>query len=145
MNNAHDEHRIHSHSRAAYAEFDKMTRKEQVLLAYQALGTATDREVRDWCGYQEMNAVRPAITSMVETGELVEQSSTRCETTGRPVRLCRKCIGQPIPIGRQSKAERAAELIREVRVYLADQGGYIVQRAMLTQAIHELLGDDDGL
>jgi hypothetical protein len=52
----------------------------------------TDREVRDMCGFSDMNSVRPRITELVEEGFLVEGPSVKDALTGRTVRTTSKKV-----------------------------------------------------
>jgi|TARA_R110000765_G_scaffold46051_1_gene95115 hypothetical protein len=58
-----------------------------VLEAVHSGGPATDREVKSRLGFDDMNMVRPRITSLLEDGYLDELAQIRCEKTNRLVRL----------------------------------------------------------
>lgn len=84
----HAAHAMHPHSVQAYREERPalQTREREVLEVVRAFGPLTDREVMECCGYQEPNAVRPRITSLIDAGELIEVDRVRCAVTGKTVR-----------------------------------------------------------
>jgi len=49
-------------------------------------GQCTEREIKDGLGYDDMNAVRPRVTEMIESGLLIEGLKVRDGVTNRPVR-----------------------------------------------------------
>ena len=61
-------------------------RRSVIREALEHLRIATDREIKNWLGFDEMNAVRPRITEMIKDGALVECESVKCQTMGRKVR-----------------------------------------------------------
>jgi hypothetical protein len=81
---------IHDNSLAAYAvEETKLNRREQ--LVYDWIlehGPHTDREIARGMGYgQDMNAVRPRITSLIDKNKLMEVCNRKCPVTNRRVRV----------------------------------------------------------
>lgn len=49
-------------------------------------GKSTERQIKDGLGYDDMNAVRPRVTEMIESGLLIEGLKVRDSVTNRPVR-----------------------------------------------------------
>ena len=62
-------------------------RNRQVLESIISGGAATDREVKERLGFDDMNMVRPRITSLLDDGLLEEIAQIRCDRTERLVRL----------------------------------------------------------
>ena len=62
-------------------------RNRQVLESIISGGAATDREVKERLGFDDMNMVRPRITSLLDDGLLEESAQIRCDRTERLVRL----------------------------------------------------------
>lgn len=80
---------VHANSAQAFHLLDQKTRIAAVLAAYDNGACLTDREVCERLGFGEnTNAVRPRITTLVETGKLVEIGSGIDHVTGRKVRIC---------------------------------------------------------
>ena len=83
---------IHPNSAAAAAAFRESganaEREREVLFAYVQQGFLTDREVARSLGYDDMNAVRPTITRLVQEGRLREVGTKKCRESGRTVRVC---------------------------------------------------------
>lgn len=79
---------IHANSVAAYhSEEQKLGRRAlDILFWVRAHGPATDRQIARGMGFGDMNSVRPRVTELVETGQLREVDSIKCEVTGRHVR-----------------------------------------------------------
>ena len=111
----HTTHKIRRNSQMAYAELDKATRANAVFSMYLKHGALTDREVRDYLRLQEMNAVRPAITTLIDEGRLVECGHTKCVMTNRTVRLC--CVANGTPVQKKPRTRTAImqEQINEAR------------------------------
>ena len=85
----HKKHRVRLASLMSYAEIRPTLskRNRQVFEAVLSGGPATDREVKLRLGFDDMNMVRPRITSLLEEGYLNEIAQVRCEKTNRLVRL----------------------------------------------------------
>lgn len=81
----------HTNSFLSSREAEKYNRRQMILDCYGS-AILTDREVRDRCGFQDMNSVRPRITELVEEGFLVEGPSVKDEVTGRTVRTTIKKV-----------------------------------------------------
>lgn len=81
---------IHENSMKSWAVFPEGTRRNLVVRAIRdADRPMTDREVVYALGSKEMNYARPVITGLIHRGVLVEDGVTRCDYTGRLVRLVR--------------------------------------------------------
>lgn len=80
----------HANSVAAYYEGNTSAfnrRQTEILRVLGKLHRATDRAIRDALGFPDMNAVRPRITEMIDSGVLYSPSDTVDPVTGRTVRL----------------------------------------------------------
>ena len=83
---------IHANSLEAYhdGELGAFTKRQrEILKAFAQRGTLTDRECLADLGYTDMNAVRPRITELIDSGVLSEVGETKCPVTGKTVRLCK--------------------------------------------------------
>lgn len=80
---------VHANSiEAFHASARMISRRAQAVLEWvREHGRATDRQIARGLGFAEMNAVRPRVTELVDLGVLHEVGSTRCEVTGKTVRL----------------------------------------------------------
>lgn len=80
---------VHQNSIAAYHSGAAMiSRRAQAVLDWiREHGRSTDRQVMAGLGFREPNSVRPRITECVDLGLLREVGSTRCEVTGKTVRV----------------------------------------------------------
>jgi hypothetical protein len=84
----HATHRMHAHSVEAFQSLDLAKREALVLSAYLLAGAMTDRDCARRLGFTELNSVRPQVTRLCDAGWLWEASSTKCEVTGKTVRIC---------------------------------------------------------
>lgn len=87
---SHTTHKIHDNSTASHEQINHEGRAREVFDTYEKYGCLTDREVKGLLHYSEMNDVRPTITKLIEQGDLIEVGTTKCDTTSRQVRLCRR-------------------------------------------------------
>ena len=80
---------VHEHSRQAYhAELPRLSRRASAIVAWLAANPrVTDRDVMQGMGFTDMNAVRPRITDLIDTGEVVEVGSKVCPVTRKTVRI----------------------------------------------------------
>lgn len=80
---------VHANSRQAHLEaMGMISRRARMVLDWvREHGRATDRQIVRGLGFTDMNACRPRVTELVRLGALVEVGTTRCEVTGKPVRL----------------------------------------------------------
>lgn len=88
---------VHANSIDAYhAEEPKLSRRAEAVLAWIRIhGKATDRQIAYGMGFGEnLNAVRPRITELIEAGKLREATNIRCEVTGKRVRVVDLPLGQ---------------------------------------------------
>lgn len=86
---AHPTHTMHANSLAAYADLDLDPREKLCLAAYEtAAGPLTDRECAYALGFDDLNACRPRITSLLKKGKLREWGNVKCSITGKTVRAC---------------------------------------------------------
>lgn len=80
---------VHDNSIAAYrAQERKLSARAVAVLAWVTeQGPRTDREVAYGMGFGEnLNAVRPRITELIERGSLLEVCNVKCPVTGKTVR-----------------------------------------------------------
>lgn len=83
---------MHANSLDAYydGELGAFTKRQrEILKAFGQRATLTDRECLTALGYSDMNAVRPRITELIDSGVLVEVGETKCPATKKTVRICR--------------------------------------------------------
>ncbi len=86
---------IHPNSLESFKELEDQLepREQEVLDIYiRTNGVLTDRQVRKKLSRLQqrgMNYVRPRITSLIGKRLLIEAGTTKCKTTGRPVRQCK--------------------------------------------------------
>lgn len=82
-------HAMHDNSLSAFSEISD-ERSERATLIYNLLANMarpmTDREVARMLGFQDLNAVRPRLTELLEGHWLVESTSIKCPVTGKTVR-----------------------------------------------------------
>lgn len=85
----HSHHRMHAHSTEAYrfAQGQLSKRAGDVLAWVQNHGQATDRDVMHGLGFTDPNSVRPRITTLVESGLLVEVGERQDSQTHKTVRV----------------------------------------------------------
>lgn len=82
--------RVHPNSAQAYHDSapELSERAAAVLAVYRrATHPLTDRDVKDALGFSDMNAVRPRITELVESGLLRECGRVKDSITGKMVRV----------------------------------------------------------
>jgi hypothetical protein len=73
---------------AYYEERENLSRRcKQVLQAVENLGKATDRTIKSYLGFEDMNAVRPRVTELIKAGQLEEAGQTKDTITNKKVRL----------------------------------------------------------
>lgn len=80
---------MHENSLAAHrAEEVKLNARERAVRAWVAEhGPHTDRQIARGMGFgNDLNAVRPRITSLLDKGEFAEVAQVRCEVSQRTVR-----------------------------------------------------------
>lgn len=88
-------HGGHENSRASYRDTVNLRqdRRGIVLGLFQdnPHTAFTDRQAlnRLYPGSNDMNMVRPRITELIESGELIERGSVQCPVTGKSVRECK--------------------------------------------------------
>lgn len=86
---SHDTHRMDDASLAAFASLDHAKRRTVVLCAYAKHGPLTDRECAKVTGAgDDLNAVRPRITELLDDRLLKFAGRTRCPVTRKTVRVC---------------------------------------------------------
>lgn len=86
---AHAAHRMHDNSLATYrSEEVKLSRRAEAVLDWiTEHGPHTDRQVAYGMGFGEnLNAVRPRITELLEAARLMEVGNVRCPVTKKTVR-----------------------------------------------------------
>ena len=69
----------------------RLGRRAEAVLIYLSASQdpRTDREVATALGFDDLNAVRPRITELLELGLVVETGSIVCPVTGKTVRMTR--------------------------------------------------------
>lgn len=83
---------IHRNSLLADREmkYKKGCRHNQILQVFHITGRPmTDREIKNFLRVDDMNAVRPRITELIDDGRLVECGEAKDVITGKTVRLTR--------------------------------------------------------
>lgn len=80
---------MHKNSILTYDELESYLsgRRGQVYNYLVANGEATDRQIKEGLGYDDMNMVRPRVTELVQFGIVVECGDTVDKRTSRPVRI----------------------------------------------------------
>lgn len=87
---------VHANSITAHHGNRYDQRCRDILAAYHKIARpATDREIMEAIGRQDMNAVRPRINGLRDMGVLVEMTPARCKVTGKTVRRCMPTGYQP--------------------------------------------------
>lgn len=71
-----------------HAEEIKLSKRAEAVYAWVEIqGPRTDREIAYGMGFGEnLNAVRPRITELIEANRLMEVGDVRCSVTGKRVR-----------------------------------------------------------
>lgn len=84
----HVSHEMHRNSLDCYqAEEAKLSARAQAIYDYlERHGPRTDRQLMREMGFQDMNAIRPRVTELIDAGKLMELQSVRCEVTRKTVR-----------------------------------------------------------
>jgi len=62
-------------------------RCRDILTCLHEKGSATDREIRNYHGWIDMNEVRPRVNELIKDGVLEVLKVKRCPTTGKRVRV----------------------------------------------------------
>ncbi len=86
---AHLSHDMHRNSVAAYRieESKLSTRAEAIMEWIRLHGPRTDRELAREMGFGEnLNAVRPRLTELIDANRLMEVGDVKCPVTGKRVR-----------------------------------------------------------
>jgi hypothetical protein len=79
---------LHTNTLLASRQVERFNRRNLILDAYnKSSSPLTDRQVMRLCHYDDMNAIRPRITELIDDGVLMEVGTTTDETTGKRVRL----------------------------------------------------------
>jgi len=82
---------LHQHSIESYiAERDNgnlSARCKQIMDTLKEIGESTDRQVKDYLRLPDMNYVRPRITELIQGGFVYESGRTKCNITGKTVRI----------------------------------------------------------
>jgi len=86
---------MHQNSLFAYCEEKQVLgeRAQSILVKLQAWApnAATDRQITQAMGFSDLNCVRPRLTELIKRGLVEECGNTKCEITGKTVRLVRAC------------------------------------------------------
>ena len=79
----------HANSRLSYRYLGsaRSDRTMRILDWLRAHGPATDREIRDGLGLEDMNSVRPRISEAIREGLIREIGARTCGMTGKLVRV----------------------------------------------------------
>ena len=80
---------LHANTALSFRQLNAADRRTAVLAVFARGAHLTDRDVARILGFQDMNGVRPTITHLTRSGQLVEDGTALCGTTKRTVRLCR--------------------------------------------------------
>ena len=87
---------MHSNSLEAFAKLDFKTRKDAVRAVYMGCKEPkTDRQILDYLygagivgNNSDLNMIKPAITRLIKSGDIVEVGSVKCPVTNYTVRQC---------------------------------------------------------
>jgi len=94
-------------------------RQAEVYEYIEKNGRSTERQIKDGLGYNDMNAVRPRVTELIESGLLIEGMKIRDETTGRPVRtilIDTQCNHERYKQGRHMTSENAYKAMKAGKI-----------------------------
>jgi hypothetical protein len=78
-------HSVQSYYDGLVEDFPRRT--QDILIALQHLGQATDRQIMEALELTDPNGVRPRITEAIQQGLLVECGAVRDRISGKRVRL----------------------------------------------------------
>jgi len=80
---------IHKNSLEAFysSKKSRMTRSHQIINLMLDEGPRTDRGIKTALGFEDMNAVRPRITELIEAGTLEEIGTMKDPITKKNVRI----------------------------------------------------------
>jgi hypothetical protein len=82
---------VNSNSVVAYQEEKLLGRIDKrcadIKAALAVLGNATEREIKDHLKLSDMNSVRPRVTEMIKSGDLILTAHRRDTATGKSVRV----------------------------------------------------------
>jgi len=80
---------MHKNSIETYHSIKPFLTKRQLVIYnwLEANGEASDRQIKVGLGFDDLNAVRPRITEMVQRKQLREVKTVRCSVTKKPVRI----------------------------------------------------------
>jgi|TARA_R100000482_G_scaffold124940_1_gene80162 hypothetical protein len=85
---------IHNNSiKTYYEDLTKLNKREKVIFEFFCDNSEimfTDRQVQQKLGFAERNMVQPRVTELIGKGLLEEAGKTKCQITGKTVRLVRK-------------------------------------------------------
>ena len=85
---------IHNNSIKTYYEtLTKLNKREKIIYNFFCENCDlmfTDRQVQQKLGFAERNMVQPRVTELIAKGLLIEAGRTKCQTTGKTVRLVAK-------------------------------------------------------
>lgn len=88
----HLSHRMHENSTAAYSEeLPRISKRAIRILGFLMImgNEYTDRQVQRLLGFENRSDVQPRISELKEAGLVVETGKTKCDVTGKTVRLVR--------------------------------------------------------
>jgi len=82
-------HSVRDNSLEAYYELKATLniRQDEILSIIEKYPLLTDREILTKYGGREMNEVRPRITELIKKGLVKEAGDSKCQITGRTVRI----------------------------------------------------------
>jgi len=139
---------VHENSRTSYRKLNTATITAAIFDAYHvASAPMTDREVAEYLGHEDMNAVRPKITALIRTGRCSTVGTTHDQKTDRDVRLV-TVYGRAAMVVTPATLSRAAltALLSSVRAYRQVRGGALADAVWKTvQAQLSVIDQHDGL
>ena len=97
---------IHANSYTSFQGLNRASRQHIILRMYETWGELTDRRVAEILGFKDMNQVRPRITELLNSCDLVWLGDTTDKTTYRPVRVCRRTTAREKKELLEAKKER---------------------------------------
>jgi hypothetical protein len=118
----HLTHRMHEHSVAAYrAEEAKLSKRAQAIVDWiTTRGPRTDREIAYGLGFGEnLNAVRPRITELIESNRLMEGGRRACARSRASA--CAAWTSPPSPGGALLVIDARTRMLKIAQLLYAGQ------------------------
>lgn len=114
----------------SFLRTDRGTRQQMILSAWE--GPMTAREIARKLGFSDLNAVKPRITELAQSGELIEAGKKWDQLTDRTVTCWR--LAKAIPA--QSKPAAKGPTMRDAAALLQENGFPGMNHGLLSHALH---------